>query len=122
MSRASNPVHLVRGPLQLADAADLRAAVATSLAAAPIDDGALRRDVWMLVGTERDAGASPGQVITILTDLVDEARLTPVAAGRERLRDVIVWCVEAYFGYLGGDIVRHPAAPPKPKPRPAAAR
>jgi hypothetical protein len=62
--------------------------------------------VWMLVGMERGAGASPSQVITTLTDLVDEAEFTTISARRGRLRQVILWCVEAYFGHLGGDVLR----------------
>ena len=95
-----------RGAAELAETADLRSAVAASLAAAPINDISLRRDVWMLVGMERGTGASPSQVITTLTDLVDEAAFTTISARHGRLRQVILWCVEAYFGHLGGDVLR----------------
>ena len=95
-----------RSVAELADAADLRSAVAASLSAAPINDIALRRNVWTLVGTERDAGALPSRVIATLTDLVDEAALTPMSARDARLRQVILWCVEAYFCYLGDDILQ----------------
>jgi hypothetical protein len=105
-----------------ADAADLRSAVAASLAALPINDVALRRDVWMLVGTARGSGASPSQVITTLTDLVDEAAFTTVSVRHARLRQVILWCVEAYFGHLGGDVVARGAAAGPSLPRPASNR
>lgn len=105
------PDHTMRSALELADAADLRSVIAAALAANPVDEDALRRGVWTLVGTERDAGASPGQVIMALTDLVGEAGLAPFSEQQARLRRVILWCVEAYFGHLGGDVIgREPDA------------
>jgi hypothetical protein len=87
----------------LADAEDLRSVIAKALAT-PIDEDGLRRGVWTFVGTERDAGASPGEVIIALTDLVVAAELAPGLVHQARLRQVILWCVEAYFGHLGGDV------------------
>jgi hypothetical protein len=92
-----------RSAAQLADAEDRHSVISSALAATPIDEAALRRGVWTLVGMERDAGASPGSVIIALTDLVEMAPLTPAAVKQARLREVILWCVEAYFGHLGGD-------------------
>jgi hypothetical protein len=85
----------------VADATDLRSVIASALAAVPIDQDTLRRGVWTFVRAERDAGAQPGEVIVALTALVDAA---PIPAGpprRARLRQAILWCVEAYFGHLG---------------------
>ncbi|HEY9228640.1 MAG TPA: hypothetical protein VIP11_18440, partial [Gemmatimonadaceae bacterium] len=48
-------------------------------------------------------GASPGTVILTLNDLLDEARITPVSVHRALTRQVILWCVEAYFGQPGVD-------------------
>ena len=107
----ATPDHTMRSALERADAADLRSVIAAALAANPVDEDALRRGVWTLVGTERDAGASPGQVIMALTDLVGEAGLAPFSEQQARLRRVILWCVEAYFGHLGGDVLgREPDA------------
>ena len=92
-----------RSALERADAEDLRAVIVTALAATPIDEAALRRGVWTFVGNERNAGVSAGQVIMALTDLVGEAGLMPPSTQQARLRQVILWCVEAYFGHLGGD-------------------
>ena len=92
-----------RNAAQLADADDLQSVISTALAATPIDEAALRRGVWTLVGMERDAGASPGEIIIALTDLVNSSPLTPESVKQARLRQVILWCVEAYFGHLGGD-------------------
>ena len=112
MSRVrAAPGRTVRSALELADAADLRSVITAALAAIPVDEDALRRGVWTLVGTERDAGASPGQVIMVLTDLVNETRVAPASEQLARLRRVILWCVEAYFGHLGGDVLgREPDA------------
>lgn len=88
-----------------ADEADLRLVIAESLAASPVDEQRLRRGVWTFVGLERHEGTSPAHVIMALTELVDAA---PVDSLRERdalTRRVILWCVEAYFGHLGGDVV-----------------
>lgn len=92
-----------RNAAQLADAEDLQSVISAALAATPIDEAALRRGVWTLVGMERDAGASPGYIIIALTDLVDTSPLTPEAVKQARLRQMILWCVEAFFGHLGGD-------------------
>jgi hypothetical protein len=113
---------VMRGASELADAADLRAAVAASLAASPIDERTLRRNVWMLVGTERDIGAAPAEIIAMLNDLIDEAELTPSSARQAQLRQVILWCVEAYFGHLGGDVLRRDAGAVASLPRPASNR
>jgi hypothetical protein len=92
-----------RNAAQVADAQDLQSVISAALAATPVDEAALRRGVWTLVGMERDAGASPGYIIIALTDLVDMAPLRPASVKQEQLRQVILWCVEAYFGHLGGD-------------------
>lgn len=114
-----------RGPRtapELADAADLRSVIVAALAAKPIDEVALRRGVWTFVGLERDAGASPGQVIIALTGLVAEAELGPESVQQARLRRAILWCVEAYFGHLGGDVLARNADVPTDLPRPSSNR
>ena len=69
------------------------------------DEAALRRGVWTYVGGERDAGVSPGHVIVALTRVIEEAKLAPHEQRLAVTRRVILWCVEAYFGHLGGDVV-----------------
>jgi hypothetical protein len=44
-------------------------------------------------------------VILTLTELLESAKLEPASARQPLLRLVILWCVEAYFGHLGGDVV-----------------
>jgi hypothetical protein len=88
---------------QLIDAADLRASISEALNATPIDDEGLRRAVWTFVGTERNAGTTPGHVIIALTELMTAAQITSIAERQAATRRVILWCVEAYFGHLGGD-------------------
>jgi hypothetical protein len=90
---------------EIADAEDLRSVIQKALGRTPVDDTMLRRGVWTYVGVERAAGTSPGQVILVLNELIDAAGLTPLEARRELTRRVILWCVEAYFGHLGGNAV-----------------
>lgn len=94
-----------RTDIELADAQDLRSVIAAALATMPVDQESLRRGVWTYVGAERHAGASPGRVIVTLTELVEEAMLEPESLREPIMRRVILWCVEAYFGHLGGDRV-----------------
>jgi hypothetical protein len=90
---------------EIADANDLRSVIQKALTATPVDDTMLRRGVWTYVGLERAAGTPPGQVILALNELIDEAAVTPLKARHELTRRVILWCVEAYFGHLGGNAV-----------------
>lgn len=104
MARHQHYPQLPRSVDSLADASDLRDAIAEALTA-PREERALRQAVWTYVGTERNAGASPGRVILTLTELLEDATIEP--GQRELLtRQVILWCVEAYFGHLGGDVFR----------------
>jgi hypothetical protein len=90
---------------QLEDARDLRAVIAAALAAEPVDEESLRRGVWTYVRAERDVATSPGNVIVALTELVDASAITSTSVRQFVTRQVILWCVEAYFGYLGGEVV-----------------
>jgi hypothetical protein len=90
----------------LGDARDLRATITAILGAPPVDEHALRQAVWTYVGTERDAGISPGLVIMALTELLRAAMIEGRQERELLTRDVILWCVEAYFGHLGGDVFR----------------
>ena len=90
---------------------DLRSVISMALAADPIDEDTLRRSVWTFVRAERDAGARPGKVINVLTALVDAAPLETAPLRHARLRQVILSCVEAYFGHLGGTDVSGAAEP-----------
>lgn len=119
MGSSARTTVLPRTADQLIDAADLRAAIAAALDAVPIDDETLRRAVWTFVDTERHAGTTPGEVIIALKDLMTQAQ---VAALTERSAAVILWCVEAYFGHLGGDLQRLVPPPPASDPRPASRR
>ena len=89
-------------PDEIDDAQDLRSVIVTALSAAPVDQESLRHAVWTYVRAERDVGARPGTVIETLTEIVDASPLTRGSARDEVTRDVILWCVEAYFGHLGG--------------------
>ena len=83
------------------DSRDLRAAIVEGLARTDIPDQALRDAVWTYVRAERDVGVAPGVVILALTDMVERAKMDPQNRPA-RTRDLILWCVEAFFGHLGG--------------------
>lgn len=88
------------------DAEDLCGVIVEALAvpvAASGGERALRNAVWTYVRGERAIGVAPGVVILELTEMVQQAKIAPDAARLERTRAVILWCVEAYFGQLGGD-------------------
>lgn len=90
---------------ELEDAHDLRSVIAAALGATPVDEESLRRGVWTYVRSERDMGASPAAVIVALTELVDASNVKPVSVRQATTRQVILWCVEAYFGFLGGTMI-----------------
>jgi len=89
----------------LADAKELRAAISAALARAPLNEAAVRCAVWSFVGNERRAGVPPELVITRLTGLIDDANISPISARLALTRSVILWCVEEYFGHLGGHVL-----------------
>jgi hypothetical protein len=84
------------------DARDLRAVIVDALATQPVDVRVLRDGVWTYVREEREVGVAPAVVILALTDMVERAKIVPDAARISWTREVILWCVEAYFGQLGG--------------------
>lgn len=90
---------------ELEDAHDLRAVIAAALDATPMDEEALRRGVWTYVTAEHDLGTPPAAVIVTLTELVDAPPARPPLVQQALVRRVILWCVEAYFGHLGGDVI-----------------
>jgi len=94
---------LLRSVEDLADAKNLRSAISASLADTPINELTLRCAVWSFVGTERRAGVPPASVIARLTSLIDAAQIEPIASRLALTREVILWCVEEYFGHLGGN-------------------
>lgn len=98
--RSTPPTHAAG----IHDARAIRAALAAVLAAGPPDEASLRQGVWMYVVSERDAGASPGHVILNVTSIVEAARIVSEDERRALTRRVILWCVEAYFGHLGGEV------------------
>ena len=87
---------------EIEDSQDLRSVITTALAATSVDHESLRQAVWTYVGAERDVGARPGTVIVALTEIVEASPVAPQPVRDELTRLVILWCVEAYFGHLGG--------------------
>jgi hypothetical protein len=116
MNRSRNAAAL-RSVEDLADAKELRAGISAALADAPINEHTVRCAVWSFAGTERRAGVPPALVILRLTNLIDDANIVPMSARLALTRNVILWCVEEYFGHLGGDALamddsRGPAGSP----------
>jgi hypothetical protein len=110
MYRPSRSV-VLRTAEDLADARQLRAQISSALEETPIDEHKLRCAVWTFVGPERRAGVPPAVVITRLAGLIDASRAVPVLARADLTRQVILWCVESYFGYLSGDVLDESFSP-----------
>lgn len=106
MNRHRVPRAPTRTLAQLEVSQDLESVISERLAARTIDASMLRRDVWTYVSEERHAGTPPGRVILALTELVEKTRGAPEAERQALMRQVILWCVEAYFGPAGGDVQR----------------
>jgi hypothetical protein len=86
------------------DYVDRAAAIAAAIADSPIDEIAIRRGVWMYVSGARGTRRTPREVVVALTALVEDAMVAPVSVRRALSDRVVRWCVEAYFGQLGGDL------------------
>ena len=84
------------------DARNLRVAIIEALASTNVHEQKVRDAVWTYVRAEREVGVAPGVVILALTDMVERAGIEP-SDRAARTRDLILWCVEAYFGHLGGE-------------------
>jgi hypothetical protein len=91
--------------VEMKESDDLRSVISRALSVSPIDEAMLRRGVWSYVGAERHAGTPPGRVIMVLAGLMDTAAITPLIERQALTRRVILWCVESFFGHLGGDVV-----------------
>jgi len=104
MARPLAPRAPTRTLAQVEDTLDLESVIAAALAARPIDESMLRRGVWTYVGEEHQAGTSPGRVILTLTELIERSNTTSKMEQQAVVRRVILWCVEAYFGHLGGQV------------------
>ena len=112
-----HPPHIAVAPRsleELADSEDLRTVISQLLARAPLNERALRCAVWSFVGLERRAGVPPAAVIARLTDLIVLSTTIPFAGRAPLTRRVILWCVEEYFGHLGGDALSADMAGPLP--------
>ena len=97
------------------DALDLRSVIAAALDADPVNQESLRHGVWTYVRAEHAVGTPPGSVILVLTELVAASTVCPPPVQHALTRQVILWCVEAYFGYLGGEVggdARHAVSNP----------
>lgn len=92
------------------DDRDLVQAISEALNASPVDEDSLRRGVRTYVAAQRRAWVSPGLVIMALADLVGDVTTVSDSEREALVHLVILWAVEAYFGHLGGDVVREAEA------------
>lgn len=104
MYSTRNPAQL-RSVDDLADAKDLRSVISQALTRTPIDESAVRCAVWSFVGAERRAGVPAVLVMARLSGLIHGAAVVPASTRLALTRRVIRWCVEEYFGCLGGDVL-----------------
>ena len=102
MNRPSARRAIARTAAQLEDTHDLESVMSAALATRPIDASMLRRGVWTYVEDARQAGTSPGRVILTLTELIEQTKSGSRMEQQAIMRRAILWCVEAYFGHLGG--------------------
>lgn len=104
MYSTRNPSKL-RSVDDLADAKDLRSVISQALTRTPIDESAIRCAVWSFVGAERRAGVPAVLVIARLSGLIHGAANVPASTRFALTHRAIRWCVEEYFGCLGGDVL-----------------
>lgn len=77
---------------------DYTSVIASALAARPFDEEAVHDCVCTYVRAERDRGRTSSDVIVALTDLVEQEGLTSRSVCQALTRQVIPWCVAAYYG------------------------
>lgn len=81
----------------------LRTVIFVTLAANRFDEPSLRSAVLTYVGAERAARTPLGQVITLLTELIDASNIAPMSVRHAIARQVTLWSVERYYSYQGDD-------------------
>lgn len=79
-------------------ATDYRSVIARALGARPFDEESVHDCVCTYVRAERDRGRSSGDVIVALTELVEQKGIATATIRHALTRQVIPWCVAAYFG------------------------
>jgi hypothetical protein len=77
---------------------DYRSVIASALQARPFDEESVHDCVCTYVRAERDRGRASSDVIVALTELVEQKGLTSGSVRHALTRQVIPWCVAAYFG------------------------
>ena len=79
------------------DPTDYRSVIASALGSRPFDVESVHDCVCTYVRAERDRGRSPGDVIVALTELVEQKDIASPPVRHALTRQVIPWCVAAYF-------------------------
>lgn len=96
---------------------DYRSVISSALGARPFDEESVHDCACTYVRAERDRGRSASDVIVALTELVEQRSIASATVRHALTRQVIPWCVAAYFG--------GPGQTPRPVPTriaPGAAR
>src|SRR5438552_3783575 len=78
--------------------ADYRSVITSALEARPFDEESVHDCVCTYVRAERDRGRTSSDVIVALTELVEQKGLTSRRVRHALTRQVIPWCITAYFG------------------------
>lgn len=76
---------------------DYRSVIASALQARPFDEESVHDCVCTYVRAERDRGRASSDVIVALTELVEQKGLMSRSVRHALTRQVIPWCVAAYF-------------------------
>jgi hypothetical protein len=77
---------------------DYRSVIASALGARPFDEESVHDCVCTYVRAERDRGRSPSDVVVALTELLEQRGIASSRVRHALTRQVIPWCVAAYFG------------------------
>ena len=84
--------------------AEITTRLRDTLASNYLDAESLRADVRHYVESMRQAGASLGSMVEGLTRIADASPLAPMSKRQAAMRQLIYWCVEAYYSRLAADI------------------
>lgn len=76
---------------------DYRSVIASALTLRPFDEESVHDCVCTYVRAERDRGRTSSDVIVALTELVETKGLMSGTVRHALTRQVIPWCVAAYF-------------------------
>jgi hypothetical protein len=89
-----------RNLMERAEAAEITTRLRETLASNYLDAELLRADVRKYVASMRHGGASLGSTIEGLTRIAELSTIAPMSKRQAAVRQLIYWCVEAYYWRL----------------------